>query len=231
MPEGVIELLNVRQLAHFRNGGTGALYKSIQPTSRWLPVWTYRSACWVRCAMEPAEVIANRVASSCAHGSQVSYISATEEPLRMNAQVFQLPSIEDATDALIDILRGDLRNLGDNTYQLRLQKLCERYPARPGIPNTVEALTGVLLEATWGLCRMGVLRPGAAQEHFGDCGDMNGYAITTFGRTWLAEHEAPAYVPTDSGRITSILVSRQDLFGPTYVLRASEAARCYSAHA
>ena len=38
-------------------------------------------------------------------------------------------------------------------------------------------------------------------------------------------------VPVDPVRMTSLLTRRQDLFGEVYVLPASDAARCYSAHA
>jgi hypothetical protein len=76
-----------------------------------------------------------------------------------------------------------------------------------------------------------VLRPSTKEIGLQQVGAVEGYSITAFGRTWLAEHGSPAYVPTDPERIASLLTRRRDLFGQVYVLRVIDAARCYSAHA
>jgi hypothetical protein len=149
----------------------------------------------------------------------------------VNARVFELPSVEDATDALIDMLRARPNRFGDNAYQYLMRNLCAQFAGQLGFPEQAEAVSRVLQEAAWSLCRLGVLRPGSAHEHFGEFGDMRGYAVTTFGQTWLAEHDTPAYIPTDPSRIVALLTRRADLFGGTYALRVNDAARCYSAHA
>jgi len=95
--------------------------------------------------------------------------------------------------------------------------------------RATEEFCAPFLEAVWNLCRMGVLRPGPSIIRPNPVAETAGYSLTTFGRRWLQDSDKPAYIPTDVGRLSDLLTRRRDLFGPVYVLRATDAARCYSA--
>lgn len=88
-------------------------------------------------------------------------------------------------------------------------------------------------EASWELCRMGVLRPGI--KKFGDqstnegsAGD--GYSITPFGKQWLAESDNSNFVPTEPGRFSKMLSPYAKIFGSGFHERAQQAIRCYGSH-
>lgn len=150
-----------------------------------------------------------------------------------------LPTVEDAGDFIADALRDFPAEIRDPGCDVWIPRVCEAYAVRHGaqvhLPNERDKLTEELgtpfLDAAWNLCRLGVLRPGPTPIRNYSPVDNGGYSVTAFGRGWLLDHERPAYVPTDTNRLTALLVGRQDLFGPVYVTRASDAARCFSAHA
>jgi hypothetical protein len=152
----------------------------------------------------------------------------------------QIPTAEDALDFLIDRIRESAQGVAAYGYDVWIENVANYYArmtaAQPNRPAyewqpDIEHVSPIFMDAAWQLCRLGVLRPGIRQLRQQTVTDGAGYSITEFGRTWLAEHESPAYIPTDPGRMASLLTHRQDLFGEVYVLRASDAARCYSAHA
>jgi len=148
-------------------------------------------------------------------------------------------AVEDASDFLIDLIRDHPQNVAAYGYDVWIQKAAEIFAqqqVRVGTPHfeiqgSVQLLSGPFMDAAWQLCRLGVLRPGTKQSNLQSSGEGEGYSITQFGYKWLSERENGSYVPTDSGRIGDLLTRRQDLFGTVYATRASEAARCYSAHA
>lgn len=151
----------------------------------------------------------------------------------------QIPAVEDALDFLVDCLREKPPSTASYGYDLWISKVTDRYaqteitprPDHFEYPAVGQAVSGAFLDAAWQLCRLGVLRPGTREVNLQSHADGEGYSLTQFGGTWLAQHSSPAYVPTDPNRITSLLTRRQDIFGLVYVLRASNAALCYSAHA
>jgi hypothetical protein len=154
-----------------------------------------------------------------------------------------IPTAEDALDFLIDRMREGHQATAAYGYDLWISKVTDHYAqlevSREGAPHggrfewqpVSQEVSPPFMDAAWQLCRLGVLRPGVREITLQSVREGEGFAITEFGRTWLAEHSSPAYVPTDPGRMASLLTRRQDLFGEVYVLRASDAARCYSAHA
>lgn len=148
----------------------------------------------------------------------------------MNAQILPPLLLEDITDTLIDVLR-DPRGLGNRPHEVRMNNVATRFVQQEGRGRSVEDTIPVFLEAAWNLCRQGILRPGSYTENFGQYGDLGHYVITSYGATWLAERDNPAYVPTDANRLTTLLTRRRDLFGRVYVMRANDAVRCYSSHA
>jgi hypothetical protein len=150
------------------------------------------------------------------------------------------PTAEDALDFLVDLMRDQPRTVAAYGYDVWTRNVADSF-VRQFVRGTVgpqfevapatQSVSRAFMDAAWQLCRLGVLRPGTIEIDVQSHGDGEGYTITEFGRTWLAEHTKPAYVPTDAGRIASLLTRRPDLFGDVYVARATDAARCYSAHA
>jgi hypothetical protein len=164
----------------------------------------------------------------------------------------EIPTVEDALDYLVDMLRetgSPAKNFG---YDLWISRVTDRYarsavlpPGSPPLPlfggpastgplqweSVSQEVSPPFMDAAWQLCRLGVLRPSPRDFRQQSSGEGEGFSITSFGHTWLKEHESPAYVPTDPSRMMDLLTRRQDLFGQVYVQRASDAARCYSAHA
>lgn len=162
-----------------------------------------------------------------------------------------IPTVEDALDYLVDMLREQGPPTKAYGYDLWLSNVTDRYAqqevsrqggqsgllgGRPAStlyewqPVSAE-VSPAFMDAAWQLCRLGVLRPGIRELNTQAVHDGAGYSVTEFGRSWLSEHASPAYVPTDPGRMTDLLTAGKDLFGEVYVLRANDAARCYSAHA
>jgi hypothetical protein len=151
----------------------------------------------------------------------------------------QAPSVEDALDFMVDLMRDQPTAVKSYGYDVWIANVAEAFArqfARPGQPHfelapAVQSVSRTFMDAAWQLCRLGVLRPGTKEITLQSHADGEGYAITEFGTKWLAEHSKPAYVPTDPGRIASLLAGPQSLFGEVYATRAADAARCYSAHA
>ncbi len=89
-------------------------------------------------------------------------------------------------------------------------------------------------DASWELCRRGVLRPGI--QSFGkqatdDGSAGNGYSVTPFGKKWLAESDKDTFVPTEPGRFAEMLHQYTSVFGAGFHERAQQAVLCYGAHA
>lgn len=88
--------------------------------------------------------------------------------------------------------------------------------------------------AAWELCRRGILRPGVRTlgEQATDSGSAgDGYTVTPFGKTWLAEAEHDDFVPTEPERFGKLLERFRSRLGAGFHQRAQEAVRCYGAHA
>lgn len=88
-------------------------------------------------------------------------------------------------------------------------------------------------EASWELCRLGVLRPGIKKlgEQATDDGSAgNGYSITPFGEKWLTESGESIFISTEPGRFSEMLSPFSDVFGDGFKERSNQAIRCYGAH-
>src|SRR5712691_12980162 len=108
------------------------------------------------------------------------------------------------------------------------------FNARIEADNRIEELSPYFYAAAWDLCRRGILRPGVRrmrEQETPDGSAGNGYSITPFGRTWLAESDRDDFVPTEPGRFAAMLKPFQLRLGPGFYERAQEAVRCYGAHA
>jgi hypothetical protein len=145
---------------------------------------------------------------------------------------------EQALDFLVDLLRKDfpLRAYG---YAVYLRRVIEEYlftignvpRNQPVAPRWIEEISPVFFSAAWSLCRLGVLRPGV--QHFGaqSVGDLQGYALTTFGEQWVKESHDALLIPSDANRTTSMLLAVGGKFNEAFGHRAREASLCYTAHA
>jgi len=88
--------------------------------------------------------------------------------------------------------------------------------------------------AAWELCRRGIVRPGIrlmGEQSTPDGSAGNGYSITPFGYTWIAESDRDDFVPTEPGHFAKMLEPFRSRMGPGFYERAQQAVRCYGAHA
>jgi len=146
----------------------------------------------------------------------------------------------DATALLIKWLRKpDHGQYGSYGYGVYVPNLARVYLENNGTSQTelakrVGEMMPMLYAAAWELCRRGILRPGVEAylgqgTSGGAAGD--GYSITPFGKTWLAEDQNDDFVPTEPERFGEMLANHRKRFGAPYQERAQEAVRCYGAHA
>jgi hypothetical protein len=100
--------------------------------------------------------------------------------------------------------------------------------------HRIRELSPLFLAAAWELCRRGINRPGVktiGAQSTDDGSAGNGYSVTPFGKTWLAEAHADDFVPTEPERFGRLLAPYKERFGPGFHDRAQQAVRCYGAHA
>jgi hypothetical protein len=96
-----------------------------------------------------------------------------------------------------------------------------------------EELSSYFYSAAWELCRRGILRPGIRTmggQSTPDGSAGNGYSITPFGETWIAESDRDDFVPTEPGRFARMLQPFSSRMGPGFHERSQQAIRCYGAH-
>jgi len=99
--------------------------------------------------------------------------------------------------------------------------------------QTFPEISPYFYEASWELCRMGILRPGIqsyGKQSTDDGSAGNGYSITPFGKQWLNESDKDNFVPTEPGRFSEMLSPYSDVFGPGFHERSQQAIRCYGSH-
>jgi hypothetical protein len=149
------------------------------------------------------------------------------------------PTEEQALDFITETLRnGD--KVGKNSYEVYLEVVVDRYirlrttvPHGLDIQNHVWELMGPFFSAAWSLCRLGVLRPGPlpglSRLFMSGHEEAQGYAITEFGRRWIAE--TPPILPTLPGKMTDMLHGVGKQFGDAYKLRTQDAVLAYNGHA
>lgn len=105
-----------------------------------------------------------------------------------------------------------------------------------GDQDEKEPYVAPFYDAAWELCRRGVLRPGSAvaagQTSTGQIGQRingapffgDGYSLTQWGREWVKKTVAERPImPTDAGRLTTVLLEFKTNFGDGYAQRAAEA--------
>ena len=145
-------------------------------------------------------------------------------------------SQEDAINYIVKYLK-EKDDAGYSTYgyDLYLPNLMTKYLGSTGRPQQDMAeISTSIYDAAWALCRRGILRPGInkwGNQATDDGSAGNGYSITPFGQTWLDETDKGMFVPTEPGRFSAMISPFADIFGKGFQDRATEAIRCYEAHA
>jgi hypothetical protein len=151
-------------------------------------------------------------------------------------------SVDDAIGIIVDQLRtsrGKLRQYGYevwiplviNSHFTKVDPSMERDPHRSAA--MICHLSTVFYAGAWELCRRGYLRPGVWRQDTQSTAEglANGYTITPMGERWLAASDPLLFIPTEPGRLGTILAGFTTLFGAGFNQRAQEAARCYFAAA
>jgi hypothetical protein len=120
-----------------------------------------------------------------------------------------------------------------NTYgnDIWIPEIVRNYRASRRVQGDLtEAYYLPFYDAAWELCRIGVLRPGPhasmGQGMGGGTYSGDGYSITEFGHQWLANPDRHA-AAADPSRMSEILVSFAQMYGPGFAQRAVEAVRCH----
>lgn len=150
---------------------------------------------------------------------------------------------EDASKFLISFLRNP--KTGDSGYSnygydIFMPRVIDAYLHTQGHQsssdnrNKIAEASPPFLAAAWDLCRRGIIRPGVAKlfsQSTDDGSAGSGFAITPFGKTWLAESDRDDYVPVEPERFATMIAQFNARLGPRFAERAQEAVRCYGAHA
>jgi hypothetical protein len=114
------------------------------------------------------------------------------------------------------------------TYIVEVEKSTEpRQSLHRG--RRVDELSPFFYDAAWGLCRLGVLRPGikdARGPGAPDGAGAEGYCLTAVGHSWL-ERGASAVFLADPDRLSQMFDKLSYRFGPGFLQRATEAVRCH----
>lgn len=159
------------------------------------------------------------------------------------ADISTLLNQEDALKYIIQYLNfKDDQGFATYGYDLYLpnamRKWCQENLARLGVQSHeaerfIYDISPYFYEASWELCRRGILRPGVqsyGKQATDDGSAGNGYSVTPFGKQWLKETDKDIFIPTEPGRFSEMLAPYSKLFGPGFHERANEAIRCYGAH-
>lgn len=102
------------------------------------------------------------------------------------------------------------------------------------VERRCRGLSPLFYAAAWELCRRGIIRPGIrvmGEQSTPDGSAGNGYSITPFGNTWIAESDRDDFVPTEPGHFAKMLEPFKSKMGPGFYERAQQGIRCYGAHA
>lgn len=140
-----------------------------------------------------------------------------------------------AFDYLIETLRGLLPNSELNLWRVvdaYLYKYEQAAVQSGRLDVRKQQISPILLEAAWELALLGVLRPAGA-ERIPDAGaefDGTKYLLTDYGARWVNEGDEQAFVPIGTETFVALLEAFTE-FGPEFIERGREAARCWRSKA
>lgn len=152
-----------------------------------------------------------------------------------------VPTVEDAFARIVSAMHvpggATDSNLG---YDLYIPKVISAFIQETqskgnGDAEKFQEISTPFFDAAWELCRRGVVRPGirALNENQSAVGGAGaGFAITPFGRNWLAESDGKYdYVPTEPTHFAKTTAKFDCRFGDGFRQRSQEAIKCYGANA
>lgn len=123
--------------------------------------------------------------------------------------------------------------VGDYLREYDAQRRPGNYPGG-SIQYDLKTNSAPFYDAAWSLCQKGVLRPGTVgYGHNSPHGPQTevGFALTSYGKTWLERISGYEYIPLEFGHFAKILVDHARVLGVDYHSRSQEALRCYRAQA
>ena len=106
-----------------------------------------------------------------------------------------------------------------------------QFPNSSHWDRMAQEASGAFYEATWELCRRGLLRPGVRATSTQGVNDGGGYCLTSYGETWLRDAEESHFVALQPGALAAAFERFRERFGDGYHQRTQEALRCRSAEA
>jgi hypothetical protein len=157
--------------------------------------------------------------------------------------VIPAPHPDDAFGFLIERLREApdrfQNQAGAAAYDVWVPNIIQSYLQSAGIRFSgdfkfdpqLEGISRAFYDASWRLCRMGVLRPTvtwSAHTGVGQPAAGDGYSYTSSGRAWIKSSEF-VFIPADPGRYVSLLSRDISRLGLGFAQRAREAAACHEA--
>lgn len=142
---------------------------------------------------------------------------------------------EDVIKYIIQYLKfKDEQKFKTYGYDLYLPNVMRKWCQENGQEDRyLREISPYFYDASWELCRMGIIRPGIqrwGEQDTSDGSAGNGYSITPFGKEWLNESDVDSFVPTEPGRFSEMLSPYSETFGPGFHERSQQAIRCYGAH-
>ncbi len=91
--------------------------------------------------------------------------------------------------------------------------------------------SSIFFEASWELCRRGILRPGVRATAEQGVNDGGGFCLTSQGKEWLESASEDHFVALQPGALAAAFERYRGKFGAGYYQRSQEAIRCRSAEA
>jgi hypothetical protein len=149
--------------------------------------------------------------------------------------------VDDAAAFIVDCLQNPRPSDGYSTfgydiwlpnvivaYIIEVENSTER-PQSLHRGRRADELSPFFYDAAWGLCRLGVFRPGIKDSRGPGAADgagADGYSLTTAGWSWL-EQGASAVFLADPDRLSQMFDKLSPRFGTGFLQRATEAVRCH----
>jgi hypothetical protein len=106
-----------------------------------------------------------------------------------------------------------------------------QFPNSSHWDRAAQEASGAFYEATWELCRRGLLRPGVRATSTQGVNDGGGYCLTGYGEVWLRDAEEIHFISLQPGALATAFERFRERFGDGYHQRVQEALRCRSAEA
>ena len=113
------------------------------------------------------------------------------------------------------------------------QKWCHQVANRDSMAaaQLMRAVGSTFNEATWEICRRGILRPFVREPGGQGIDQGNGYSFTEYGRKWIADGNLDSLVIVQPGTLAANFSEFSKIFGEGFHQRSQEAIACRFAQA